>query len=149
MKTIERDVVGAFVFSSDDCLLLGKSISGGVYQDTWLVPGGGINDGETKVEAVIRELQEETGLLVGDNSVQPMEGQHKGESEKTVRDTNEKVKVIMTFWDFRIDLDQPHNQVEVSASDDLKEIRWFEVHDLARLALAAGTKARLQNMNLI
>ncbi len=149
MRSIERDVVGVFVFSSDNCLLLGKSIGGGVYQDTWLVPGGGIKPGETKVKAAIRELQEETGLLVEGSSIQPLEGQHKGQSEKTLRETGEEVQVIMTFWDYRVDLDKPSTQLEVTATDDLKEVEWFEEQELARLALAAGTRARLQKMNLI
>ncbi|MBR7148319.1 MAG: NUDIX hydrolase, partial [Firmicutes bacterium] len=30
----------------------------------WMVPGGGIEEGETAAEAVIREMKEETGLDV-------------------------------------------------------------------------------------
>ena len=30
----------------------------------WMVPGGGIEEGETAAEAVIREMKEETGLTV-------------------------------------------------------------------------------------
>ena len=30
----------------------------------WLIPGGGIEEGETPEECVIREVEEETGLIV-------------------------------------------------------------------------------------
>jgi len=62
MRTIKRDVVGAFIFSSDNKILLGKSRKGGVYHGTWMVPGGGIEEGETMRDAVIREIREEVGV---------------------------------------------------------------------------------------
>ncbi len=33
-------------------------------RDIWMVPGGGIEDGESSVEAAVREVDEETGLDV-------------------------------------------------------------------------------------
>lgn len=68
MRTIQRDIVGAFIFSSDNKLLLGKSIKGGVYPDYWIVPGGGMEPDETKVEAVKRETLEETGIDISEAS---------------------------------------------------------------------------------
>lgn len=38
-------------------------------KDIWMVPGGGIEEGETAAEAVVREMKEETGL---DVTVGPM-----------------------------------------------------------------------------
>lgn len=33
-------------------------------KDQWMIPGGGLEDGESETECVIRELKEETGYLV-------------------------------------------------------------------------------------
>lgn len=37
----------------------------GPFAGAWLLPGGGIEPGETAEAAVVREVQEETGILIG------------------------------------------------------------------------------------
>src|SRR5262249_6197136 len=104
MRVIERDIVGAFIFSTDKKLLLGKSYDGGVYKDAWIIPGGGVNPGETKLEALKREVLEETGIDLGDAKINEMNIELNGESNKTLRDTGETVHVLMTFFNFIVHL---------------------------------------------
>jgi len=46
-----------------DLLLMGRRTAGS-YLDHWAFPGGGIDAGETPLQAALRELTEETGLVV-------------------------------------------------------------------------------------
>ena len=72
MKTI--DILGANRFESytktrsgsralilrEDSILLSHEI----HAENWLIPGGGMGTGETPEECCIREVEEETGLIV-------------------------------------------------------------------------------------
>jgi 8-oxo-dGTP pyrophosphatase MutT (NUDIX family) len=63
---IERDVVRAVVLDSAARVLLLQvgELGNPEFGTAWELPGGGIEAGETHVEAVIRELHEETGIVV-------------------------------------------------------------------------------------
>ncbi|GAM17077.1 hypothetical protein SAMD00019534_002520 [Acytostelium subglobosum LB1] len=64
-----RQCVGAIVFNEQGHILLGKrsankkSAIGKVRYDNWQCPQGGVEEGEDRHKAVLRELNEEVGLL--------------------------------------------------------------------------------------
>lgn len=73
MQTVERRVVRAVVLDARDRVLLFHTRDP-TYPELgtwWELPGGGIEPGETVVEAVIRELAEETGFVVTPAQVGP------------------------------------------------------------------------------
>lgn len=55
-----RPAVRALVMDGDDSVLLVRLVYG--HGAFWVLPGGGINDGEDPLDALRRELLEETGL---------------------------------------------------------------------------------------
>jgi ADP-ribose pyrophosphatase len=54
--------VRAIIFDRDDKLLMVRQHHEG--RDIWMVPGGAIEEGENSKDAVMREVMEETGLIV-------------------------------------------------------------------------------------
>lgn len=63
---IERNVVRAVVLDSAERVLLLQvgEFGNPEFGTAWELPGGGIEAGETHEQAVIRELREETGIIV-------------------------------------------------------------------------------------
>ena len=64
LRVIERIIASVVITSSDGKILMGRKdpTKGGVYPDTWHIPGGGIDDGESLENAAKREALEEVGL---------------------------------------------------------------------------------------
>ncbi len=56
-----RPSVGILLFDSDGRVFVGRRLRGAV--GTWQPPQGGIDPGETPLEAALRELEEETSIV--------------------------------------------------------------------------------------
>ena len=149
MRTIQRDIVGAFIFSNDSKLLLGKSIKGGVYPDCWIVPGGGVDPGETKIEAIKRETLEETGINISKADIEKIDGALSGQSEKVLRETGEKVLVEMKFYNYKITLTEIADSGTLLHEDDFIEAEWFKIDELKSLNLSPPTATTLQKLGYL
>lgn len=145
MRTIKRDIVGAFIFSSDNKILLGHS---GVFEGQWCVPGGGIED-ETELEALFREVKEEVNLDLSDAEIIQCDDVDYATSEKTLRDTGERVLVDMKFIDFIVKMPFLAEEVVFKCADDFRDGKWFSKAELAVEDIAPGTKRRLGRLGFM
>jgi 8-oxo-dGTP pyrophosphatase MutT (NUDIX family) len=100
MRSIHREIIGAFIFSNDGHILLGRSQPDGVYPGHSTIPGGGVDEGETLPQALQREVLEETGLDIKGAEIALVNDTQFGVSEKTLRDTGERVLAHVHFNDF-------------------------------------------------
>ncbi len=138
MRTIEREIVSALIFSSDGKLFqaMKDPNKGGVYLDCWHIPGGGIEQGEDPVEALVREVNEELGIDISPFDITLVDDVGRGESEKTLKDTGERVLAKMQFKIYKVVLDKPASDVAITLDpSEFSEYRWSPLPELRDLKL--------------
>ena len=101
---------------------------------TWSVPGGRVEPGESEVEAVVRELAEETGLAV--RPVRPL-GAVRIEGDG----------VVFTVTDWWCTLAEPGRQPV--AGDDAADAAFVDAVGLAALDLAPGVLVALAGWGVL
>lgn len=138
MRTIHREIVTGMIFSKEGKLLMVKKnpAGGGVYIDCWHIPGGGIEENETQIDALNREIQEEVGIQIFQYKVELIDDKGSGSSEKTVKETGEKVLVSMQFYVYRIDMvDKSSMEIAITLEKELERYQWFSLEELKTIKL--------------
>jgi ADP-ribose pyrophosphatase YjhB (NUDIX family) len=113
--------VGAIIKDGDGRLLLikrGHEPGAGL----WSLPGGRIEAGETDEEAVIREIREETGLIV-------VPGRLVGSVQRPGADGS-----VLVIRDYEAEI----TGGTLAAADDAADARWVDLQDLGGLPLTSG-----------
>ena len=152
MREIHRTIVSALIFSKDGKLLMGKKdpTKGGVYSDCWHIPGGGVENGQSLEEALAREVLEEVGIDIAPYTATAIPYVDPGISEKTLKDTGEKVLCHMEFHRFKVVIDDKNaDEIKLRLDDDLVEARWFNVDELSSVKQIPGGKEFFQKLGYI
>ena len=136
MDRIFRKIACALVESADAKILLGRKDPeiGGVYPDCWQLPGGGIDPGESLLEAVKREVLEEVGLDLALTDFSLIDDQGEGEAVK-ILDTGKKVLCQMRFYVFQAQIALRAEEISIKPGDDFIEAAWFKKSELLELKL--------------
>ena len=151
MRTTHRTIVSALILSKDGKLLMGMKDprSGGVYADCWHIPGGGVDEGETQKQALRRELLEEVGVDTNDCKVMLADDQGAGESEKTLKETGERVICKMQFNVYRVDVNKDAADIETKASDDLVKLEWVNLKQFKDYKLTPPSVVLFQRLGYL
>lgn len=94
----------------------------------WSIPGGTMEVGETVRQAVVREVREETGLIVEAKDLL-------GVFDQVLRDPTDRVQFHYVLIDF---LCTPTGG-QLKAGGDAAEARWFTSEEVRDLALPLDT----------
>ncbi len=124
--------------------------AGGVYADCWHLPGGGVEEGETNEQAVIREIKEEVGLDVSPYEIKFITNEDSGVALKVLKDSGEKVRAKMKFHVYKIVLnDKNSHNVELTFKSDIVEAKWFEISELSSVKLTPPSRRYFKKIGYI
>src|ERR1700757_988480 len=123
--------VGAIIIEGDRVLLVKRAHP--PIQGQWSIPGGVLEVGELVREAAVREVREETGLLIET-------GELRGVFDRIVRDPEQRVQYHYVLIDF---LCHPVGG-QLCAGSDAAEVRWFTLQEIPGLKLANDTQEVIQ-----
>src|SRR5580704_10647282 len=119
---MEHVVLGALI--QNNRLLLGhRTAARGAYPNAWDLPGGHVESGEAPLDALVRELSEEVGVLISRPTAPPLAVLYPLVQEPRV----ELAIWIVTEWT---------GQVTNSAPNEHDELRWFRADELQVVSLA-------------
>jgi 8-oxo-dGTP diphosphatase len=93
------------------------------HQGSWAFPGGFIDENETTRQCALRELEEETGIRLGDENLQLLLV-----ADDPKRDPRKRVISIVYLAMGKVSEFSPR------AGDDAAEVRWFQLDALPPLA---------------
>lgn len=146
MRIIERRIVGALLVSKDDHLLLGYKDPkwGGRYSDCWVLPGGGVDEGETDLEALYREIKEEVDVDISPYESILIDDSLTGENETIHNVTGEPVTFKMQFLDYLTKIPKNAKNIAVTAKDDLAKVEWIPFKELSKYKLSQSTEELLR-----
>ena len=123
--------VGGVALSDDRLLMIRRGR--GPAQGEWSIPGGRVEWGETLVEAVVREVAEETGVPVACAELVGW----------VERITDAFHMVILDY------LVVPLEEVDPVAGDDAAEAAWVPLHEVTELNLVEGLAEFLAEHGII
>ena len=118
--------VGALIFSEGRILLVERGHE--PLKDYWSLPGGCVETGELLQDAVLREVREETGLLV--ETVALLEV-----FERIMPDDEGKPEYHYVLMDY---VCRPAGGT-LGAADDASRVAWFGPDEMAELKITEGT----------
>ena len=123
--------IGSIIIENNRVLLVKRAHP--PIQGQWSIPGGVLEVGELIRDAAIREVREETGLIVEPADLL-------GVYDRILRNPEKRVQYHYVLIDFLCRVVGG----ELQASTDASDVRWFMPEELPGLTLAEDTQEVIQ-----
>jgi ADP-ribose pyrophosphatase YjhB (NUDIX family) len=101
----------------------------------WVLPGGGLDHGETPLHAVVREVREETGHVLRDVTLADV-GSHRftARSPRGRLEDFQSIQVVYTAG-----VEQVIEPTVLDVGGSTSQAAWVALEDLAQLPISEGT----------
>ncbi|HEY2386435.1 MAG TPA: NUDIX domain-containing protein [Candidatus Binatia bacterium] len=126
--------VSALLYDDEDRMLLVRDANSGV----WSTPGGAIEPDETPQDAIVREVWEETSLVVEPTRLR---GVFHGPDFRVVYANGDQVSYVITVFECRRLAGEPKPDC-----DEVLETRWVAASELADLGLSRWARGVLPRL---
>ncbi|RPA90568.1 hypothetical protein L873DRAFT_1640424, partial [Choiromyces venosus 120613-1] len=132
ISPVELLAVGAFVFKKSKLtnaeepptlLLVRRAAGEHSFPGLWEIPGGGVESYETILDAVVREVKEETGLVV--SNITQCYGFENFQGRRSGR--------VIRKWRFEVEIEGEGEEVVVVDPVEHDEFRWVREEEVREL----------------
>lgn len=98
----------------------------------------------------MREIKEETGLDISNYKIELVDDLGRGESEKTLKETGEKVLCRMRFFVYKVEIaDKLADEIGITLGDDLAKFAWTPGPELKNPKLTPPSRELFGRMGWI
>lgn len=123
--------VGAVAFDGSKALLVKHGEAAAHLTGVYGLPGGRLDPGESLLDGVAREFEEETGLIPDKFSIQKLPTVYQADLPR------KDVEILKTYWNVFLIKEFTG---ELKAPDDETEPEWIEIDEVSKLNLLPNTE---------
>lgn len=139
----QRVIVCPVIQNEDKYLLCKMASDRGVFPGQWALPGGGMEPGETIVEALKREIREELGEALELTNIEPWKFRDDVRIKTYSDGKTEEIYMIYLIFDCL------STNRKINFNEEFQEIAWVAPEDLKNMDLNEATRITFSQKGLV